>query len=107
MNGELKEEVYLVQREGFVKQGQENLVCRLKKDLYSLKQAPRSWYVKIDSLFYEKGFMRSKNDPNLYIKEDEGKNVALIFVYVDDLVIRGNACTLIEEIKISCHMNLR
>eukprot|EP00253_Pinus_taeda_P019494 PITA_19494 len=99
LNGELKEEVYLVQLEGFVKQGQEHLVCRLKKDLYGLKQAPRSWHVKIDSFFYEKGFMRSKNDPNLYIKKDEDKNVALISVYVDDLIITGNACKLIEEIK--------
>eukprot|EP00253_Pinus_taeda_P002861 PITA_02861 len=96
---ELKEESYLVQPEGFVKQGEEHLVCKLKKDLYGLKQAPRSWYVKIDSFFYEKGFMRNKNDPNLYIKEDEGKNVALISVYVDDLIITGNACKLIEEIK--------
>ena len=99
LNGELKEEVYLVQPEGFVKQGQEHLVCRLKKALYGLKQAPRSWYVKIDSFFYEKDFMRSKNDPNLYIKKDEDKNVALISVYVDDLIITGNACKLIEEIK--------
>eukprot|EP00253_Pinus_taeda_P013087 PITA_13087 len=43
--------------------------------------------------------MRSKNDPNLYIKEDEIKNVVLISVYVDDLIIIGNACKLIEEIK--------
>ena len=68
LNGELKEEVYLVQPEEFVKQGQEHLICRLKKALYGLKQAPRSWYVKIDFFFYEKGFMRGKNDPNLYIK---------------------------------------
>ena len=43
--------------------------------------------------------MRSKNDPNLCIEEDEDKNVALISVYVDDLIIIGNACKLIEEIK--------
>lgn len=40
LNGELKEEVYLVQPEEFVKQGQEQLVCRLKKASYGLKQAP-------------------------------------------------------------------
>ena len=74
------------------------MVCRLKKYLYGLKQAPRSWYVKIDSFFYEKGFMRSKNDPNLYIKEDEDGNVALISVFVDDLIITGSALKLIEEI---------
>jgi len=44
--------------------------------------------------------MRSKNDPNLYVKEDEGGNVSLISVYVDDIIITGNACKLIEEIKI-------
>lgn len=43
--------------------------------------------------------MRSKNDSNLYIKEDEYKNVALISAYVDDLIITRNACKLIEEIK--------
>eukprot|EP00253_Pinus_taeda_P003107 PITA_03107 len=42
LNGDLKEEIYLVQREGFVKQGQEQLVCRLENALYGLKQAPRS-----------------------------------------------------------------
>jgi hypothetical protein len=52
LNGDLKEEVYLVQSEGFVKQGHEHLVCRLRKALYGLKQAPRSWYVKIDTFFY-------------------------------------------------------
>jgi hypothetical protein len=71
LNGELKEEVYLVQPEGFVKKGQEHLVCKLKKALYGLKQAPRSWYVKIDSFFLQKGFMKSMSDPNLYIKSDQ------------------------------------
>lgn len=53
LNGELKEEVYLEQSEGFVQKGKEHLVCRLKKALYGLKQAPMSWYEKIDSFFYK------------------------------------------------------
>ena len=48
LNGELKEEVYLVQPKRFVWKGQENLVCKLKKAIYGLKQAPRSWYITID-----------------------------------------------------------
>ena len=61
LNGDLKEEVYLVHPEGFVKQGQEHLVCRLRKALYGLKQAPRSWYVKIDTFFLQNGFVKSNS----------------------------------------------
>ena len=48
INGDLKEYFYLVQPKGSVNQGNEHLVCRLKKELYGLKQAPRYWYKKIN-----------------------------------------------------------
>ena len=99
LNGELKEEVYLVQPEGFVQKGQEHLVCKLKKAIYGLKHAPRSWYIKIDTFFNHEGFAKSKSDPNLYVKKDKEGNVCLISLYVDDLIITGNACKLIAEIK--------
>jgi hypothetical protein len=69
LNGDLKEEVYLVQPVGFIKKGQEDLVCKLKKTLDGLKQAPKSWYIKIDSFFAQKDFEKRKNDPNLYVKK--------------------------------------
>ena len=90
----------MVQPKGFVKWGQEHLVCRLRKALNGLKHAPKSWHVKIDTFFYQNGFVERKNDPNLYVKKDEEGNVALISLYVDDLIITGNAYKLIEEIKI-------
>ena len=99
LNGELKEEVYLTQPEGFVEHGQENLVCKLKKLLYGLKQAPSSWYENIDSFLFQQGFMRSKCDPNLYTKFDEQGYIVLISLYVDDLIITGNAEKLIDEIN--------
>ena len=46
LNGELKEEIYLEKPQGFVKTGQEHLVCKLKKALDGIKHAPRSWYTK-------------------------------------------------------------
>ena len=81
LNGDLKEEVYLVQLEGFVKQGEEHLVCTLKKALYGLKQAPRSWYEKIDSFFLQHSYKRSKNNPNLYIVFDK-KGQIVWFIYM-------------------------
>ena len=99
LNGDLKQEVYLVQPERFIKKGQEDLVCKLKKALYGLKQAPRSWYIKIDSFFSQKGSVKRKNDPNLYVKKYEEDNVNLISLYVDDLIITSSASHLIEDIK--------
>eukprot|EP00253_Pinus_taeda_P033382 PITA_33382 len=99
LNGDLKEEIYLVQPEGFVKKGQEHLVCKLKKALYGLKQAPRSWYEKIDSFFVQHGFHRSLNDPNLYTKFNKQRQFILISLYVDDMIITRNANNLIKEIK--------
>ena len=55
--------------------------------------------VKIDSFFYQKGFLIRKSDPHMYVKKDETRNVAIISLYVDDLIITGSACKLIEEIK--------
>ena len=46
--GDLNEEIYMMQLEGFIKHGKENLYCKLKKRFYDLKQAPRQWYLKFD-----------------------------------------------------------
>lgn len=68
LNGDLEEEVYVSQLEGFVINGSENKVYRLRKTLYRLKQAPRTWYNKIDAFFQDSGFTRSENESTLYLK---------------------------------------
>lgn len=59
LNGELEEEVYVIQPGGFIVQGKEEKVYRLVKALYRLKQALRAWYSKIDSFFQENGFQKN------------------------------------------------
>ena len=58
LHGDLEENLYMIQPKGFIVQGQENLVCKLRKSLYSLKQAPRQWYKKFDSFMHRIGFKR-------------------------------------------------
>ena len=49
LHGDLDEEIYMEQPEGFLQHRNEKFVCRLKKSLYGLKQSPRQWYKKFDS----------------------------------------------------------
>ena len=48
LNGELEEEVYIEQPKGFQLSENEDYVCRLKRALYGIKQAPRAWYSRLD-----------------------------------------------------------
>ena len=60
----------------------------MKKDLYGLKQQPRTWYDRIDSFLSILGFTKSKEDPNLYYKVEDG-NLVILLLYVDDLFVTG------------------
>ncbi|GJT44421.1 retrovirus-related pol polyprotein from transposon TNT 1-94 [Tanacetum coccineum] len=71
LNGELKEEVYVNQPQGFEVEGKEEKVYKLKKALYGLKQAPRACYSQIDGYFKEKGFDQSKSESTLYVKNQD------------------------------------
>jgi hypothetical protein len=51
LHGDLEEEIYMKQPKGFVVKGKKELVCKLKKSLYGLKQSPRMWYQKFDNLY--------------------------------------------------------
>lgn len=88
LNGELHEEVYVEQPEGFLSKGNEGKVYKLKKALYGLKQAPRAWYSKIDDHFIQQGFERSNCEPTLYKKE--GNNLLIVCLYVDDIIYMGS-----------------
>jgi hypothetical protein len=73
LNGDLEEEVYIEQPEGFLLSENEDYVCRLKKALYGLKQAPRAWYSRLDKYLQQQGFKRGTTDRNIYIKIDNAR----------------------------------
>jgi hypothetical protein len=74
LNGQIEEEVYIEQPEGFETFDHESHVCRLKRALYGLKQAPRAWYTRIDNYFTGLGFTKSEADANLYHIMVKGKH---------------------------------
>jgi hypothetical protein len=88
LNGEIGEEIYIEQPDGFVIHEKESHVCRLKKALYGLKQAPRAWYARIDGHLMSLGFSKSVVDPNLYYKTVNGEALILV-LYVDYLFLTG------------------
>nr|GFC43680.1 retrovirus-related Pol polyprotein from transposon TNT 1-94 [Tanacetum cinerariifolium] len=97
LNGDLHDEVYVDQPPGFEDASCLDKVLRLKKALYSLKQAPRAWYSKINEFFQKEGFKKSKHEPTLYVKK-EGLEVIQkqegIFLsqkkYIDDTLKKYN-----------------
>nr|GEY54626.1 putative RNA-directed DNA polymerase [Tanacetum cinerariifolium] len=69
LNGELKEEVYVSQPEGFVDQEYPSHVYKLKKALYGLKQAPHAWYDMLSSFFNSQHFSKGVVDPTLFTQK--------------------------------------
>ena len=68
LKGDLKEEVYMEQPEGFILPGNEHKVCKLVKSLYGLKQAPKQWHEKFDSAILSFGFRHNTVDKCIYSK---------------------------------------
>ena len=98
LHGDLEEDLYMIQPEGFIVQKQKNLVCKLRKSLYGLKQAPRQWYKKFDSFMHKIGFKRCKADHCCYVKSFENSYIILLLC-VDDMLIAGSSIEEINNLK--------
>ncbi|GJT04999.1 retrovirus-related pol polyprotein from transposon TNT 1-94, partial [Tanacetum coccineum] len=103
LNGELKEEVYVSQPEGFVDPDHPIHVYRLKKALYGLKQAPRAWYDTLSRFLLDNKFSKGAVDPTLFTWKT-GKHILLVQIYVDDIIFASTdpkACDIFSnEMKI-------
>ena len=88
LNGKIEEEFYIEKPKGFELHGRDSHVCKLKKYLYGLNQAPRSWYARINNSLQGLGFSKSIADSNLYINIVKNQPLFLV-LYVDDLFLIG------------------
>jgi hypothetical protein len=98
LNGDLEEEIYMDQPEGFVLPGNEHKVCKLLKSLYELKQALRQWHIKFDQCLLSNGFKTNESDKCIYYKSFDDAHV-IICLYVDDLLIFGSNIDVINTTK--------
>jgi len=97
LNGELEEEVYMRQPEGFIVKGQEHLVCKLKQSIYRLKQSPRCWNSVLDGHLKKMGFVQTSCDSCVYTTSE--RETLVIAVYVDDIVLGSKSIKRMTKVK--------
>ena len=98
LNGNLTDEVYMEIPEGFPGAGDPTKVCRLKRALYGLRQAPRVWYDKINTWLQQQNLRQSDSDPNLFYSV-ENERYTIVLIYVDDMLITGDNKTKILALQ--------
>ncbi|CAN0884979.1 Retrovirus-related Pol polyprotein from transposon TNT 1-94, partial [Linum grandiflorum] len=98
LNGELNEEIYMVQPPGCSTPETFNKVCKLKKSLYGLKQAPKQWFEKFNTTVSEFGFKSNGSDTCVYTKFF-GDSLVIVCLYVDDMLIFSTDLSAINETK--------
>ncbi|GJQ92373.1 retrovirus-related pol polyprotein from transposon TNT 1-94, partial [Tanacetum coccineum] len=96
LNGELKEEVYASQPEGFVDQENLSHMYKLKKALYGLKQAPRAWYDMLSSFLILQYFSKGAVDPTLFTRQ-AGNDLLLVQIYVNDIIFASTNTAMCNE----------
>ncbi|RVW75628.1 Retrovirus-related Pol polyprotein from transposon TNT 1-94 [Vitis vinifera] len=98
LNGDLSEEVYMSQLEGFKENGKENMVCRLKMSIYGLKQTSCQWYLKFDKIVTSFGFIENKFDQCVYMKVNGSKYIFVV-LYIDDILLASSDVNLLNDTK--------
>lgn len=106
LNGTLTEEIYIKQPNGFVSPGNEELVCKLNRSIYGLKQSPRCWNMVLDEYLKSLGFVSSGADQCVYVYDDSNAKVILA-VYVDDIIILSDTEKSMQDIKQSLNKRFK
>ncbi|RVW54511.1 Retrovirus-related Pol polyprotein from transposon TNT 1-94 [Vitis vinifera] len=99
LNGDLEKEVYMDIPAGLETTSNFNKVCRLRKSLYGLKQSPRAWFERFTKVVKGYGFVQCQSDHTLFVKHFPEGKLAIIIVYVDDIILTGDHEEKIDLLK--------
>ncbi|KAL3821238.1 hypothetical protein ACJIZ3_007143 [Penstemon smallii] len=99
LHGDLDEEIYMCQPEGFKAAGKERLVCKLQRSLYGLKQSPRQWYLRFYQFMKVQNFTRSNFDHCVYFRKLKDGTFIYLLLYVDDMLIASKSSVEIAKLK--------
>lgn len=99
LNGHLEEEIYMEQTDGYIRPGQEHLVCKLKKSIYGLKQSPRCWSKTFTEFMKDIDFKQSTSDPCVFVRSQQ--ELEILAVYVDDLILITESIESMNELKVA------
>ncbi|RVW65650.1 Retrovirus-related Pol polyprotein from transposon RE1 [Vitis vinifera] len=99
LNGDLEEEVYIEIPPGFEESMAKNQVCKLQKSLYGLKQSPRAWFDRFTKAVLKLGYKQGQADHTLFVKKSHAGKMAILIVYVDDIILSGNDMEELQNLK--------
>ena len=100
LNGDLEEELYMVQPTGFEQTSSAKKVCKLKRSIYGLKQASWSWNLRFDREIKKFDFKKCEEECCVY-KKVSGSLVVFLVLYVDDILLIGNDVPMLNGVKSS------
>jgi hypothetical protein len=100
LNGNLSEDVYMIQPEGFVDPRNAGKICKLQKSIYGFKQASRSWNIHFDEVVKGFGFIKNEEEPCVY-KKASGSAIVFLVLYVDGILLIENDIPIFEATKSS------
>ena len=96
LNGDLDEEIFMNVPEGIDRNT--DVICRLLRSLYGLKQASRAWNRRLDDFLIKEGFVRLEADHSVYIRRSK-ECLHIILVHVDDLLLLADSEESMSHIK--------
>ena len=104
LSGYIEEDIYMIQLCGFESKTNPHKVCKLRKFIYGLKQASKTWNIRFDDAIKLFGFIKNEDEPCVY-KRVSGSAITFLVLYVDGILLIGNDIRQMSSVKIWLSQN--